>query len=99
MAARSFTILAMTIFSYSSVAGKIVAGIFNSIGFIGFIGFIGGGAILKDKSSVCGTSTAPAIWATGAVGIAVGLGRFEVAIAFSIMTFITLKLLGKVKEK
>ncbi|MFT5610612.1 MAG: putative Mg2+ transporter-C (MgtC) family protein, partial [Polaribacter sp.] len=44
-------------------------------------------------------STAAAIWATGAVGIAVGLGRLEIVIALSIMTYITLKLVGKVKEK
>lgn len=93
MAACSFTILAMTMFDDPSAQGKIVAGIVTGIG------FIGGGAILKDKSSVEGTSTAAAIWSTGAVGIAVGLGRLEIAIALSVMTFITLKLVGRLKEE
>ena len=63
------------------------------------IGFIGGGAILKNKSTVAGTSTAAAIWSTGAVGIAVGLGRIEIAVALSIMTFFTLRLVGEVKKE
>ena len=93
MAACSFTILAMTMFDDASAQSKIVAGIVTGIG------FIGGGAILKDKSSVSGTSTAAAIWSTGAVGIAVGLGRLEIAIALSVMTFITFKLGGRVKDE
>ena len=93
MAACAITILAMTVFPDADAQGKIVAGIITGIG------FIGGGAILKDKSSVSGTSTAAAIWSTGAVGIAVGVGRLEVAIALSLMTFVTFKLIGQVKEK
>ena len=93
MAACSFTILAMTMFSDPDAQSKIVAGIVTGIG------FIGGGAILKDKSSVRGTSTAAAIWSTGAVGIAVGIGSLEIAIALSIMTFVTFKLVGRVKQE
>ena len=93
MAACSFTILAMTMFDDPGAQGKIIAGIVTGIG------FIGGGAILKDSSSVSGTSTAAAIWSTGAVGIAVGFGRIEIAIALSIMTFITLRLVGRVKKE
>lgn len=93
MAACSFTILAMTVFDDADAQGKIIAGIVTGIG------FIGGGAILKNNSSVSGTSTAAAIWSTGAVGIAVGLGRLEIALALSIMTFITFKLVGRVKEE
>lgn len=93
MAACSFTILAMAIFSDQVAQSKVIAGIITGIG------FIGGGAILKGSSQVSGTSTAAAIWSTGAIGIAVGLGRIEIAIALSIMTFITLKLIGQVKRE
>ncbi len=92
MAACSFTILAMSMFPDPGAQSKIIAGIVTGIG------FIGGGAILKDKSNVSGTSTAAAIWSTGAVGIATGLWRLEIAIALSVMTFVTFKLAGKVKE-
>lgn len=93
MAACSFTLLATSMFGDPSAQGRVISGIVTGIG------FIGGGAILKDKSSVSGTSTAAAIWATGAVGIAVGLGRLEIAIALSVMTFVTLKFIGRVKEE
>jgi putative Mg2+ transporter-C (MgtC) family protein len=93
MAACSFTLLAMTMFDDPNAQARIVGGIVTGIG------FIGGGAILKDKSNVTGTSTAAAIWATGAVGIAVGLGRLEIAVALSVMTFITFKLVGRVKKE
>ena len=43
-------------------------------GLITGIGFIGGGAILKQGGSVHGTATAASLWATGAIGTAVGLG-------------------------
>lgn len=93
MAACSFTLLAMTMFDDPNAQARIIGGIVTGIG------FIGGGAILKDKSNVTGTSTAAAIWATGAVGIAVGLGRLEIAVALSAMTFTTFKLIGRVKEE
>lgn len=62
-------------------------------GLITGIGFIGGGAILKDGLSVHGTATAASLWATGAIGTAVGLGALDVAIAIALLTFLTLKLL------
>lgn len=93
MAACSFTILAMTVFDDQDAQGKIIAGIVTGIG------FIGGGAILKDSAHVSGTSTAAAIWSTGAVGIAAGLGRLEIALALSVMTFIIFKLVGKAKPE
>jgi putative Mg2+ transporter-C (MgtC) family protein len=60
-------------------------------GVITGIGFIGGGAILKTGASVHGTATAASLWATGAVGAAVGLGSYDVAVAIAAMTFLTLK--------
>lgn len=68
-------------------------------GLITGIGFIGGGAILKDGLSVHGTATAASIWATGAIGTAVGLNAFDVAIAIALLTFLTLKLLPVFKQQ
>ena len=67
-------------------------------GLITGIGFIGGGAILKDGLSVRGTATAASIWAAGAIGTAVGLGTLDVAVAISVLTFLTLKLLPILKD-
>lgn len=62
-------------------------------GVITGIGFIGGGAILKTGASVHGTATAASLWATGAMGAAVALGTYDVAIAIAAMTFVTLKVI------
>lgn len=66
-------------------------------GIITGIGFIGGGAILKHGASVYGTATAASIWSTGAIGISVGLGSYDVAIAIAVFTFLTLRLLPLLK--
>lgn len=68
-------------------------------GLITGMGFIGGGAILKHGASVYGTATAASLWATGAIGAAVGLGSYEVALTIAIITFLTLKLLPLLKEE
>jgi putative Mg2+ transporter-C (MgtC) family protein len=62
-------------------------------GVITGIGFIGGGAILKSGDKVRGTATPASLWTTGAVGVAVGLERYEVAIILSIVNFLTLRFL------
>ena len=68
-------------------------------GIITGIGFIGGGAILKHGASVKGTATAASIWATGAIGTAVGLDSYDVAVAIALITFLTLKLLPVFKPE
>lgn len=93
IATCSFTLLAMSSFPEPEAQAKVVAGIVTGIG------FIGGGAILKSNDNVSGTSTAAAIWATGAVGIAVAMGRVEIAVAVSVMTFLTFLLIGRVKKE
>jgi putative Mg2+ transporter-C (MgtC) family protein len=68
-------------------------------GLITGIGFIGGGAILKQGNSVQGTATAASLWATGAIGVSVGLGGYDVAITIAAFTFLTLRLLTIIKEE
>jgi putative Mg2+ transporter-C (MgtC) family protein len=68
-------------------------------GLITGVGFIGGGAILKEGSSVHGTATAASLWATGALGAAVGLGAYDVALVVSVFTFCTLRFLAPLKQE
>ena len=68
-------------------------------GVITGMGFIGGGAILQTKNSVKGTATAASLWVTGAIGVAVGLGSYGIAIVLSAITFVTLWALSDVKDK
>lgn len=45
------------------------------------IGFLGAGTILiKDRSHVTGLTTAAGLWATAAIGLALGVGFFEAAL-------------------
>ncbi len=62
------------------------------------IGFIGGGAILKDRTGVVGTATAASIWNTGAIGAAVGYGRYEIAIALTVLNVVTLQVITPLKR-
>ncbi|MDQ1468544.1 MAG: putative Mg2+ transporter-C (MgtC) family protein [Bryobacterales bacterium] len=68
-------------------------------GLIAGIGFVGGGAIVRDGMSVHGTATAASIWNTGAIGAAVALGRFEVAIVLAALNLFTLEALVPLKKK
>lgn len=60
-------------------------------GLITGVGFIGGGAILKKGSKASGTATAASLWATGALGAAVGYGLYDIAFILSCTTFLTLR--------
>ncbi len=88
MASCGFIIIAQQIARESPEAqARIIEGIITGIG------FIGGGAILKDGGSVRGTATAASIWNTGAIGVAVAYGYYEIAIVLSVMNFLTLRFL------
>jgi putative Mg2+ transporter-C (MgtC) family protein len=63
------------------------------------VGFIGGGAILVGKASIRGTATAASLWATGAIGAAVGLGAYETALVLSLVTFATLRFMTSFKSE
>jgi putative Mg2+ transporter-C (MgtC) family protein len=68
-------------------------------GLVTGIGFVGGGAIVRDGATVHGTATAAGIWATGAIGSAVAMGRWELAIILAVVSLFTLKVLLKVKRR
>jgi putative Mg2+ transporter-C (MgtC) family protein len=61
-------------------------------GLLAGMGFIGGGTILREGLGVRGTATAASLWATAAIGVAVALGSYDVAIVISAATFLTLRL-------
>ena len=67
-------------------------------GLITGMGFIGGGAILRKEDSVRGTATAASLWVTGAIGIAVGIGSYDVAVMLTAATAFTLWLLPPLKR-
>ena len=60
------------------------------------IGFLGAGAILRQGITVRGLTTAASLWVTAAIGLAVGLGYIEGALAVSVGTIVVLYALKQV---
>jgi putative Mg2+ transporter-C (MgtC) family protein len=54
------------------------------------IGFIGAGAIIRDRGSVRGVTTAAALWTSAALGLAAGAGLWWVAAAGAMVTLLVL---------
>ena len=70
-------------------------------GLITGIGFIGAGAILKvgQDREISGLTTSAGIWATAAVGVAVGLGLLGLAVLSVILIWFVLAGLGYVETR
>ena len=60
------------------------------------IGFLGAGAILRQGVTVRGLTTAASLWVTAAIGLAVGLGYIEGALAVAIGTIVVLYALKQI---
>jgi putative Mg2+ transporter-C (MgtC) family protein len=92
IAACGFVMVALEVLgSGSEQHSRILEGLMTGIG------FIGGGAILKQGDRAKGTATAASLWATGAMGAAVGYGQLDIAVIVSLVTFLTLTLLSPLK--
>ena len=63
------------------------------------IGFIGAGAIIRDRGSVRGITTAAALWTSAAVGLAAGAGLWAVAGAGAATTLVVLVLLRPLRSR
>ncbi len=105
MGLRTFPLVAIATCSYvlisntfiDSTSGDAQARIVQ--GLVAGIGFIGGGAILKREEKVLGTASAASIWTTGALGIAVAYGRYDIALFLAIVNFMILRWLTPLKTK
>lgn len=63
------------------------------------IGFLGAGTIIQTKGAVKGLTTAASIWAVGCVGIAIGMGFYEISILSGVSIVVVLVLLKKFEGK
>jgi len=101
---RTFPLVAVAACGFVQATEKLAAAEPEAMariveGVITGIGFIGGGAILKGGGEVHGTATAASLWATGAIGVAVGLANYDVAATVCLFTVLTLYVLGRLKPK
>ena len=62
------------------------------------IGFLGGGVIFKEGDTVRGLTTAAGIWVMGAIGLAIGVGSYLLALIGTAFCFLTLTLFGQVER-
>ncbi len=67
-------------------------------GLITGIGFIGGGAILKEGSTIRGTATAASVWNAGVIGAAVAMDHYGIAVTLALLNLFTLRALLPVKR-
>jgi putative Mg2+ transporter-C (MgtC) family protein len=69
-------------------------------GLVTGIGFLGAGAILKleDKREIEGLTTAAGIWMTAAIGLAIGLGRFGLAVLSAIFAWFVLAVIKQIEH-
>ncbi len=98
MGSALFTILSVSGFdrfigvsSYdpSRIAGQIVVG----------VGFLGAGIIFFTKTEVRGLTTAAAVWVSSAIGMAVGLKFYGLAVFSTVVTYLTLRLMRAIESK
>lgn len=88
MAACGFVMIAIDVIGADSEQhSRILEGLMTGIG------FVGGGAILKQGDRAKGTATAASLWATGAIGAAVGYKQLDIAVILSLVTVLTLVLM------
>ena len=96
MGAALFTILSVSGFSEfkgisdpTRVASQVVVG----------IGFLGAGLIFVKGGSVVGLTTAAGLWAAAAIGMAVGLQMYAIAIFTALLSLIILWPLKKLEGR
>ena len=62
-------------------------------------GFIAGGVIFREGSTITGLTTATGLWVLAAVGMAVGIGEYYLAIVATILIFFILNVIAKLEDK
>jgi putative Mg2+ transporter-C (MgtC) family protein len=77
-----FSILSIKLFP--SDPARVISNIVTGIG------FLGAGTIFREKDLVKGLTTAASLWATAAVGVAIALDEFVLALVGSIVIFLVL---------
>ena len=83
MGAALFTVVSL---SFDVESARIAAGIVTGIG------FLGAGTIIAHKGHIQGITSAATLWVVAAVGLAVGVGQYWVAVVSSIAIFLVLQL-------
>jgi len=85
--------ISMNVLYEMSDAGRIASQVVSGVG------FLGAGTIIKEGFSVKGLTTAASLWATSAIGLAVGANYYFLASVTTLMVIIALFLLNRIEFK
>ena len=79
-----FTVV--SIYAFSADIARVAAGVVSGIG------FLGAGAIIRGSREgiIAGLTTAASIWMMAAIGLAVGVGFYFVAVVATLLTLLVL---------
>ena len=73
---------------------RVAAQVISGIGFLGV-----GTIIVRNRSQVTGLTTAAGLWATGSIGIAIGIGFYIAALLAFLVVFLTITVLIHLEKK
>lgn len=85
LGAALFAVVSLHGFGEASDPARVAAQIVTGIG------FLGAGAILHQRGSVQGLTTAASLWVTAAIGLAVGVGMLLMSLATAVLVFLLLR--------
>jgi putative Mg2+ transporter-C (MgtC) family protein len=103
--------LGSCLFTIISIDVYRIYGNFSGVGMVGVdpgriaaqvvsgIGFLGAGAIIREKASIRGLTTAACLWVAAAIGLSCGVGMYAPAIVVTLLAFVSLLLLKKVENR
>ncbi|MGM0549280.1 MAG: MgtC/SapB family protein, partial [Bacillota bacterium] len=83
--------LAMHEINVENDAGRIAAQVVSGVG------FLGAGTIIKEGFSVKGLTTAASLWATAAIGLAIGGNYYFLAVLTTLFVIVSLYLLNSIE--
>lgn len=86
-----FTIMSLAMTGRDGDPGRIAAQVVTGIG------FLGGGAIMRNRDTVHGMTTAATIWVNAAIGVAAGTGQYSLATFTTALTLIVLVVLPPIE--
>jgi putative Mg2+ transporter-C (MgtC) family protein len=81
-----FAIISLHGFGYLGDPARLAAQVVSGIG------FLGAGAIIQQRASVKGLTTAATLWATAAIGLAAGVGMLVMPVVTALLIFLLLRL-------
>jgi putative Mg2+ transporter-C (MgtC) family protein len=91
--AAMFGMVGVYAFQSQDAASRIIANIVVGIG------FLGAGAVMKDEQTVHGLTTAATVWVVAALGVAIAVKFYFLAIASEVLILVTLYVLRRFEKR